>query len=60
MSVIIGAYKRIRDASKKGKGVRLSAKEVSAMWNDNAICSAVESYDIEEQDRREAEKGESS
>ncbi len=45
---VVGVYKRIRDASESGRGIRLSAKEAWSVWNlDDAVRTAVLTAELE-------------
>ena len=52
MRDVIEVYKRISDACRKGKGLRLSWEEVSAIACDGAVQQAIDTADDE---AREAE-----
>lgn len=53
--VVVGAYRRILENAKTGKGVRLSAEEVEAIAHWDHAVQAVVLHD--EFERQEAEAG---
>ena len=55
---IISVYRRIEKAEREGRGVRLSAFEVSRIWNgDDAISQAVYSADEMDAERLDHDNG---
>jgi len=51
---LLGTYRRILEAARHGRGVRLSADEVAAMVGDTAIRQVVDTAEEEEAEKSAA------